>query len=567
MKTRILVVVVFIAICIYQLNLGLLATAGMEWPSDPDLCRDMSIAQSFLDQQSDTDYAYFGEKQWYNPLIPALTALFASITLVPLNIIYAKGGAYINLVIPLVAFLFVGRLFNQRVALATVFGMVFIVQTAVCGYSYQLHTYQPIMFTSMLGQLFLYTGWGLGLELITRKSKQQLILFSALWLGLTFLVHTAQALQLGIFFSTIILWPRFAESCDWKQLTKRLEWQRLAHLSGMLVIAFAISWPITKNILFHYQLHIKNPFPSSWIAPPVDLRNLPCLLFSYIKPTTLITLTGAWRLFFKSDRSRTVLLWTGIAICWIVAGYFVQGIRHMFGVSNLSLPVPTVHFFITLKFIESLLFGYGLVVLCDKAGDYIANKVTADGWHSKVRDRLPNTFSNIANFNLTLSLLFLVFTISAGMLISNQKQQEMLVNPYRHVQNIAEEKLLYNFFKKNASTSTVVLAEPNTALLYIVPSGAKTVVVPPYHSSPYVEWSKRDIAMKTMYKSLRDKNLTEFERIAKKYNITYVVLEKKDKMLQQSKILDIAFLTNKYLVGKVKFTQQIAPTAKENSLY
>src|ERR1700722_1670578 len=81
--------------------LGLRATSDLEWPCESDFFRDMGSAQTFLDGRPGSDPAYLGEFNWYNPLQPTLFAGLAWLTGLPLHVLYARAGAYLNLIGPI----------------------------------------------------------------------------------------------------------------------------------------------------------------------------------------------------------------------------------------------------------------------------------------------------------------------------------------------------------------------------------------------------------------------------------------------------------------------------------
>ena len=50
------------------------AVAGLSWPVEVDLFRDMAAAQTILNGQWGADLGYIGEPAWYNPLLPTFMA-------------------------------------------------------------------------------------------------------------------------------------------------------------------------------------------------------------------------------------------------------------------------------------------------------------------------------------------------------------------------------------------------------------------------------------------------------------------------------------------------------------
>ncbi|HEY0202361.1 MAG TPA: hypothetical protein VGC24_11775, partial [Burkholderiaceae bacterium] len=448
----------FAAICFSQLHMGLRAVAHLDGFWDDDMCRDAAIAQLFTDGQPDADSAYLGERQWYNPLVPAAMSIASQAMHIPIHALYAKGGAYINLVILLAAFGLVSRLCNLRVALATVLGMAFVVQFSAGSYPYQLHTYQPIMFTTMLGQVFLYVGWWLVWKRLGNRWTVWTAMGLGAWLGLTFLAHTAAAIQLGMLLCIAMLFPAWIEPIQPAGVARPAMAQGAALLALALTVALVVNWPLTKNILFHYHLQIKNPLPSSWTGHPASLQNLSSLLRSCLQPGSLVTLVGAWCLIVRPYRTsrlaRLVITWVEIALGWILLGYLSQAINAYAGRTTVLVPLPTIHFLITLKFIEALLFGYGLVALCNVLTDRLRPWLSAR-W-VKAKDG--------ALSGISLALLVCSVSITACMLYP--RQQWALKHYLQSPPNVAEEMPVYDFLRLHASPSIVVLARPAIALCH-----------------------------------------------------------------------------------------------------
>jgi hypothetical protein len=56
------------ALVLLAFALAVRATAGLEWPCDMDIFRDLGGAQAVLDGRAGTDPVYLGETNWFNPL-------------------------------------------------------------------------------------------------------------------------------------------------------------------------------------------------------------------------------------------------------------------------------------------------------------------------------------------------------------------------------------------------------------------------------------------------------------------------------------------------------------------
>jgi hypothetical protein len=106
---------------------GVRATRDLQWPPGQDLSRDIAAAESIRNGHPLSDPAYEGEWLWYNPLVPAVVAGASSVLKVPIHTVYARLGAYANLIAPLGLFVLLAVLFDAWAALFAVVGLLFLV--------------------------------------------------------------------------------------------------------------------------------------------------------------------------------------------------------------------------------------------------------------------------------------------------------------------------------------------------------------------------------------------------------------------------------------------------------
>src|SRR5579871_4376558 len=97
----------------------------LTWPFDTDFDRDMAFVQNSLDGHFGQDPIYAGHYLWYNPLLFSIEAGLVKLTGLPVNIILARAGLYLNLLGPLSFFLMAWGLFDLRVATASLLSYLF----------------------------------------------------------------------------------------------------------------------------------------------------------------------------------------------------------------------------------------------------------------------------------------------------------------------------------------------------------------------------------------------------------------------------------------------------------
>ena len=73
----------------------------LTWTVEEDFDRDQSFVQGTLDGNLGKDPSYKGEYVWYNPLLFLIETALVKITHLPINIILARGGIYLNFLAPL----------------------------------------------------------------------------------------------------------------------------------------------------------------------------------------------------------------------------------------------------------------------------------------------------------------------------------------------------------------------------------------------------------------------------------------------------------------------------------
>src|SRR5579859_7084273 len=129
-------------------------THDLTWAFDTDFDRDMAFIQNSLDGHFGQDPTYLGQYCWYNPLLFSIEAILVKLTGLPINIVVARAGLYLNLLGPLTFFLMAWRLFDLRVATTALLSYLFFANGVVEGTG--AATYSPWLYPITFAQFLFY---------------------------------------------------------------------------------------------------------------------------------------------------------------------------------------------------------------------------------------------------------------------------------------------------------------------------------------------------------------------------------------------------------------------------
>jgi hypothetical protein len=237
-------------LCAPPFVLGIQGTRGLSWPDDPDFFRDIAQAQSFADGHLLDDPFYRGESLWYNPLVPALVAGLSKITGAPVHTVYARGGAYLNILAPILFAALVARCFGS---LAGVVALTVFLYHVPRGPTGAVPFYSPWLYNSNFAQALFYLTLLVYLSLDEGRWRRYLL--TGLLLGLTFLGHTAPFLVLCVLF--------MVECARHATRDPRAALERYGLLFAMAALA---ATPLLVSIVGRYHLEIRNPAPMLWVS-------------------------------------------------------------------------------------------------------------------------------------------------------------------------------------------------------------------------------------------------------------------------------------------------------------
>ena len=332
-------------LCAWALVTGIRTTFDLDWPFDPDHLRDIAHAQTIRDGAWLQDPFYQSEWVWYNPLLPGVIAGISYLTDLPVNIVAARAGAYLNIAAPLTFYLLVLRLTSPPTALASLVGFLFLVHAP----TWAAPTYSPWLFASAFAQPFFY----LTLAIPRRERVRSLpALFDRRHLAGFDVPDTHGPGHPG---GVNDRDHHNSPHLDREAPTPRVANHPFACCGTRLVIGL----PFLASIVGHYQLSVRNGLPLIWSDPNLpadDWRPLLAMITSRPFICSII-LAGVFGLFLGRVRrlsAAIVAAWSIFSLVYFVySNYVVPNLR----AAGIPPTVPAHHFLLYERAAEMVLFG------------------------------------------------------------------------------------------------------------------------------------------------------------------------------------------------------------------
>lgn len=504
---------------------GVLATIDLTWPYDLDHFRDIGVAQTIQDGgwggwREDPFYA--GETAWYNPLIPAIVALTASIIQTPVPETFTRIGAAINLLPAILFFLCARRLIGLAAALPALVGWLFLPHSPP---AWGAAMYTPWLFPATAAHALFYGGIIAWLRALERPSLSRLSIAGAI-LGVTLLAHTAPALVLtGMIVATALLTPARLSPLATQGIAGRA---KAIAVPG--AIAAIVASPFLLPLAWRYGFHVVNRMPGSWVDERLSFTNLGIRLMKPSTwPTTLLTVAGAIDLLRRkaaAPEARTGLGGPGppakihrasgaavtlpilIMIAWGVITLALFIISTL-GQSSALLPVvvPAFHFYFLLRALACLAFGAGFMVMSG----------TLARWWSRQPAASAVTATGVA---LVVTLL-----LSAALYPDYLDREAFTSARRRAIEwQSSDDRRAREWIRENTPATTVFAAFDDDALRIVGAAGRKVMCMDPYFSNPYIDRAPRAAARDALFAALAAGDRDRFLEIAKSYRVTHVLI-------------------------------------------
>lgn len=480
------------------LVMGVRTTHDLEWPSDPDLYRDIAQAQTIADGSLFSDPYYRGEKIWHNPLMPLIVAAVSKPLGLPVHMTYVRIGAYFNLLALIAFYVWVYRLAGVTGAAAATFGFVFYRETWAP--NWVTAVYSPWLFAMTSSQSLMY-GSLVAYRAALRRGGVSRHMVAGLLTGLTFLAAAPPALMLaGVLTAgavgSVIRAHRKSGPAVRRALTSHLL---------LAAMALAVASPFLYFILWHYDFQVLNSEPMLWewasletVLPARDLRW-----------PRLLAIAGAMVLALRARRRPLDAL---LLAAFVVTAAGLLAYRHLLALLGIHLPqfVPSHYFVFYLQAAQWMLVG----VLVSNA--WCALEALA-GRLSGRRLASPARAAVIASALVAIGLVAVVPQYGRRGYF-NPARSGSLEEAQRSHPNEA-----FTWIRRHTSPYDVFLAPEGMVLRVVGPAGRKTVVVSSVFSNPYVDRERRVRAAERIYRALLDRDWKRFQDAARQVGVTYLL--------------------------------------------
>ena len=344
MKREIGCDIIFLAICLSLLYVGIKTTNDLKWPYSLDHFRDIAQTQVILDGDYGKDPYYLNEYVWYNPGLHFVMSVVFQFLNIPLPELTAKLGAYLNILAPLAFYIMLRVIFGAKLALISTAAYLFILDNSYPVWASVL--YSPSLHPVIFSQTLFYITIALFYREIKGDQALKQYIITGCILGVTFLFHTAPAFIGGgvilFFFLGKIVGKLKNPDLNIKELKPLLK-----KLLCVIIPSLFISMAFLYFIIVHYHLKIVNISPIAWKWNQLALKELPHLLQGEIfNIFGIITIYGFVHLVKNKgnkEARKIILFWFSICFGCLVIHFFTMSIKS-FGIAFL-LPVPAYHFF------------------------------------------------------------------------------------------------------------------------------------------------------------------------------------------------------------------------------
>jgi hypothetical protein len=524
--------------------------AGLRWPYDPDLFRNIANGVAFRDGHLLSDPHYSGVPNWYSPLTGALLGIGSLVTSLPVNRLGTQGGTVINLVTPVALCWAATRWFGRRVALGTLVAFLFVMGADY--WSGLIASYSPWLFVPIYS-LGLFVLALVAVPAAVKRGSIADALRLGVLVGVVALAHLAAVMILAA-----VVAPQFLRAGLRASRSTRI---RLARVAGVTAAAASVvSAPFWLPIVGRYHGHVANKAPSNLVWPPLasgreptppgppyggsDATNIWAFLreFSWRWPILIIavwlSLCLARTLWRKTNHAPAFLpafpgshtpssrqgsvrrdaIW--ILTTWTIVSFV--GLM-MASYRVVSFPFPSYHWMSYLSVALCLWFGMalaGLVDSCFAFGERVA------GWQP---GRPNKNWRSVA-----------VVVVVAGI--------AALAFPHWYEKNdLADARKVAQGFQRGFDGFAPVHwirahTDPEDVFLISEPSAAGFVQIVQYFpglagrhavsletpefSNPFVDWSERHDDAQRMLRALAGCRLTQYKKLAARYGrVRYALVD------------------------------------------
>jgi hypothetical protein len=480
------------------------ATSDLTWPPYMDFDRDASFAQSILDGHYGEDPLYRDEVLWFTPLVFTMEAFIVKATGVSIQVLQARGGAFLNLLGPIAFFLLVWRMFNPLIAVVALWAQLYLLPGQEPGWA--VATYSPWLLPMMFSQGLFYL-MVIALLGSIRTSAWPVWMGMGAGAGVLFLAHAAPAMILVGMVAIHLIRAMFTA---WRAGDRA---GLLAHVKCALASAIAfivITLPLTWYVVGYYGLDQVNRIPSAYTYTPLSLRHLQLFLFHNVSLFNLIAGIGVVALFRgKGQASRPVMRsWVLLALFLGFFGYMAVTLGLHYGI-ELPMAVPTFHFYFYLKAALAIGFAHIVVRSVERAWQYLRRKrddrgiATGTTW--------------------TLAAVILLQTVLGYPAYANRP--DLVDTRQRCMVRMADTGAtdMCYFMRDQLPWEAVVLCDDELSIWVLMASARKTVATNASMANPYVLPAPREQARAGMLAGLKAET-SGMASLLGAYDVSYLLI-------------------------------------------
>ncbi len=542
----------YIVGCIIMLLLAFIqcykTVHDLHWAFEPDFDRDIGYIRTTLNGHYGIDPNYLGQYMWYNPLLYLSEAAVVKITGMPINIVVARAGMFLNLFGPIFFFIMARKLFDYKVAFAALLSFLFLANGNLPGWGGA--TYSPWQLADLYVQFIFYLNIFLCYKAFSTQKIRWFIILG-IFIGIGFLGHAAPTIII-----ILILILLQGEKIIGAIKVKDFSSFKTYFLQGfMTVVPFLIfSFPFLYFVLVKYHLHFVNRIILQ-CAPGVFARARTIeLLKLNLTFSLLIAIIGFVNFYRKYDNQlirKIILYWLYITVFMYVYEAILPAANRML---HVALPdtIPALHYFFYLKAVQSLFFAFGFVYLIEIIIRWIEGYV-----HKKYSPKVAAVLSS----NLFIMFVLLYAVIYYPVYINRADfivpRQQALIK-----EKETDKIEVYDFIVKNIPLDKVMLCRHDESLFPVMATGIKMVSVEVYFSNPYISYEQRENDRNDMLSYLSTSAPLSAAGLFANYKVSYVLLPNND----FEKFKTPSFLSGPVIFKNNSFTIVSLTTGSGNNL-
>jgi len=504
----------YLLACIIMLLLAFIqcyrTVHGLNWASEPDFDRDIAYIHSTLTGHYGQDPNMAGQYMWYNPMIFLSETFIVKLTGLPINLVVARSGAFLNLINPIIFFIVLVKLFDYKVALAGLLSFIFLINGNLPCWG--AATYSPWMVSDTAVQFLFYLSIFFCFKAF---SEQKIIWFIILGaaIGITFLGHSAPVFIM-ILILVSIQGQKIFVALKQKQypLIGTYFLQGLATAVPFIICAF----PFLYYVYGKYHLHFINRVILQ-CAPGVFARKETLnLLKLNITFSLLISILGFIWFYLKfENKVLRKIIWNWLIITLVMYVY-ESAVPTADKMLHINLPdtIPAFHYFFYFKALQSIFVGFGLI--------FLFNLLIA--WITKLaKKEITPKLSNNLFIAAILLYMLVYYPIYSNRWDFTDLRQEAIDKG-----NEKDKIGVYDFITKNVPSDNVLLCEHGLSLFPVMPTAVKMVSIETYFSNPYVSYDQRESDRVEMLKDLTTTAPDTSKKLFSAYKVGDVLLSNAD---------------------------------------